>query len=78
MQPKRLHVAGIPTPEKWRKRKSLKKCAFQKFPPVLLDGGKRHGPGRPAASPSGRPGRELSSHPVDGEGRLNSANWGER
>ena len=48
------------------------------FPPVLLDGGKRHGPGRPAASLSGRPGRGLSSHPVDGEGRLNPASWGER
>ena len=48
------------------------------FPPVLLDGGKRHVPGRPAASLSGRPGRELSSHPVGREGRQNPASWGER
>jgi len=48
------------------------------FPPVLLDGGKRHVPGRPAASLSGRPGRGLSSHPEGGGRRPNPASWGER
>ena len=48
------------------------------FPPVLLDGGKRHVPGRPAASPSGRPGRELSSHPEVGGRLLNPASLDER
>jgi len=35
-------------------------------------------PGRPAASPSGRPGRELSSHPVDEEGRPKPVVWEDR
>ena len=51
---------------------------WEDFPPVLLDGGKRHVPGRPVASPSGRPGRELSSHPEGGGRRPNPASWGER